>query len=75
MHFADIHGSLSATLTPGYLCIGTPDRLPPFAVWLAFPTADYYGGTDADCGHRQTACLGIPRPASHVHTKGLCEVR
>ena len=39
----------------GYLCIGLPDRLPPFAMWPALPTSDYYGGSDpsprasADC--------------------------
>jgi len=23
------------------------DELPPFALWPAFPTSDYYGGSDA----------------------------
>jgi hypothetical protein len=73
LHFTDIHGYDSATLAPGYLCSGTPDRLPPFALWPALPASDYYGGSDApevslaDCGpFRFTG-------ASHVHLNGLCE--
>jgi hypothetical protein len=34
----------------------------------------YSGGSDADRGRWQAACLGTPRPASPVHAKGLCEV-
>src|SRR5262245_33790207 len=41
----------------GYLCSGTPDRLPPFAMWPAFPASDYYGGSDAPRFHRPTAGL------------------
>src|SRR5262249_39125801 len=33
--------------TPSGLAGGIPDRLPPFAVWPAFPAADYYDGSDA----------------------------
>jgi hypothetical protein len=73
-HFADIHGYGSATLTFGYLCIDTPDRLPPFALWPAFPTSDYYGGSDALANSRRTARLGKLAGASHVHDHGLCGV-
>jgi hypothetical protein len=58
----------------GYLCIGNHNRLPPFALWLAFPASDYYGGSDAihvslaDCS---PICFRI---ASHVHDKGLYEI-
>jgi hypothetical protein len=31
----------------GYLCFGKYDSLPPFAMWTAFPSSDYYGGSDA----------------------------
>jgi hypothetical protein len=31
----------------GYLGSGGIQPLPPFALWPAFPTPDYYGGTDA----------------------------
>jgi hypothetical protein len=74
LHFADIHGYGSAMLTSGYVCRDLPDRLPPFAMWPVLPTSDYYGGSDAGRRHWRAARLGIPRPASHVHDDGLCEV-
>lgn len=33
--------------------------LPPFAMWLAFPTSDYYGGSATLVPHRW---------ATHLHT-------
>jgi hypothetical protein len=50
------------------------DTLPSFALWLAFPTSDYYGGSDAI--HVSLAdCSPISfRIASHVHDKGLYEI-
>jgi hypothetical protein len=41
--------------------------LPPFALYTAFPGADYDGGSDALTWHRGTAPLGIHISASHVH--------
>jgi hypothetical protein len=46
LHFADVHG-LHIHHIFGYLCSETPNRLPSFALWLAFPTSDYYDGSDA----------------------------
>ena len=74
MHFADIHGYHSATLALGYLCLGPSDELPPFPLWPAFPTSEYYGGSDAQHDPWQTACLDIPCRASHVHADGLYAV-
>lgn len=61
-------------LAVGYICLGTPERLRPFAMWTAFPSSDYYGRSDAFNRHRLTARLGIRLEASHVHQDGLCEV-
>jgi hypothetical protein len=74
LHFTDIHDYGSVMLASGYMGRDLPDRLPPFARWPAFPASDYSGGSDADQGHWRAARLGIPRPASHVHDDGLCEV-
>jgi hypothetical protein len=47
LHFIDFHGYIPATLAFDYLCSDVPNKLPPFALWPAFPTSDYYGGSDA----------------------------
>ena len=47
---AAIHGYHSATWLLGYLCLGPADELPPFPLWPAFPTSEYYGGSDAQHG-------------------------
>jgi len=52
---------------------GNPNKLRPFALWLAFPTSDYYGRSDAQASHWWTAHLGIPACASHVHKIGLLQ--
>jgi len=31
--------------------------LPPFAMWPAFPTSDYYEGSATPQGHQPTTCL------------------
>ena len=57
-------------LTLDYLCFGRINHLPPFALWPAFPTADYYGGTDApqvSPADYRLRCRGV----SHVHGCGL----
>ena len=71
LHFADIHGYDSATWLLGYFCLGPSDELPPFPLWPAFPTSEYYGGSDAQHDPWQTACLDIPCRASHVHADGF----
>ena len=43
----------------GYLCSGSPDRLPPFALWPAFPTSDYYGDSVA-VGHAPVSLPRVP---------------
>jgi hypothetical protein len=40
--------------------------LPPFAMWLAFPTSDYYDGSDSWIRHRWTVHLHILIQVSHV---------
>lgn len=46
--------------------LGNPNGLPPFAMWPAFPAADYYGGSATTSGRRRTARLGIPQVASRM---------
>ena len=36
--------------TFGYHLRWSPDKLAPFAMWLVFPPADYYGASDATTG-------------------------
>src|SRR5947207_244732 len=57
----------------GYLCSGRSIRLPPFALWPAFPTSDYYGGTVTAQVSPADSRLRF-RAASHVHDRGLCMV-
>src|SRR5262249_26341592 len=39
-------------LALGYLCSGSPDRLPPFALWPALPASDCrVGGGALGCPH------------------------
>jgi hypothetical protein len=68
--FTGIPGT-SSRLASRYLSTGLLDRLPPFALWPAFPTADYYDGSDARSPLRLTANLGIGQRASHVPEDGL----
>ena len=70
LHFRS-HGTFTALLLLIDIVIVNP--LPPFAMWLAFPTSDYYDGSDASISHRWTARLGILIEASHVHIDGLYE--
>ena len=71
LHFRS-HGTFTALLLLIDFAIANP--LPSFALWLAFPTSDYYDGSDSLTSHRLTASLNILVRVSHVHTEGLNEV-
>jgi hypothetical protein len=72
LHFRS-HGTFTALLLlVDYSATFNP--LPSFALWLAFPTSDYYDGSDASISHRWTAHLSILIEASHVHTDGLYDI-
>jgi hypothetical protein len=46
--------------SPATSCPSRPastGSLPPFAMWPAFPTSDYYEGSATPYGHQQTTCL------------------
>ena len=58
----------------GYLCIGSPNRLPSFAMCLAFPSSDYYEDSVSCGSHRRPALLVILPQPSHVHDSGLYEI-
>ena len=64
--FADVHENFIPRWHPATSAREVSGRLPPFALWPAFPTSDYYGGSDAPqvspAGYR-LRCRG----ASHVH--------
>src|SRR5262249_11229445 len=36
------------------------NSLPPFAMWPAFPTSDYYGGSAPAWRHQATTALPVP---------------
>src|SRR5512132_2991788 len=38
-------------------CPASTGSLPPFAMWPAFPTSDYYEGSATPRGHQPTTCL------------------
>src|SRR4051812_18792575 len=67
LHFTDIHGYDSATLASGYVCCDPPDRLPPFALWPAFPASDCRVGGGAPKrwppSAAQTGRAVFPHPA------------
>jgi hypothetical protein len=72
LHFRS-HGTFTALLLlVDYSAIFNP--LPSFAMWLAFPTSDYYDGSDSLSSHRLTAHLSILVRVSHVHVDGLSEI-
>jgi hypothetical protein len=49
LHFADIHQRF-LRVNIRLPLLWNSDKLRPFAVWLAFPTSDYYGRSDAHLG-------------------------
>lgn len=51
-----------------------PNKLPPFAMWPAFPASDYYGGSDSTQRLRLTASLGIRWVASCIAVDALKRV-
>src|SRR5262249_40054634 len=68
-HFSRVVGEP----TRGYLSRGDVRPLPPLALWPAFPTSDYYGGSEPS----QVSPVDYPlrfREASHVHQGRLCGV-
>jgi hypothetical protein len=72
LHFRS-HGTFTALLLlVDYSATFNP--LPSFALWLAFPTSDYYDGSDSLTSHRLTASLNILIRVSHVHVDGLYEI-
>jgi hypothetical protein len=68
LHFRS-HGPFTALLL--LIDFATVNPLPSFALWLAFPTSDYYDGSDASISHRWAAHLNILVEVSHVHIDGL----
>jgi hypothetical protein len=70
-----------APVFTGDLLAFHPERcarsLPPFAMWTAFPSSDYYQGSAPSRGQQPTTCLpatgntrrrgGQPRDGSHVY--------
>jgi hypothetical protein len=72
LHFRS-HGTFTALLLlVDYSTTFNP--LPSFALWLAFPTSDYYDGSDSLTSHRLTASLNILVRVSRVHIDRLYEV-
>jgi hypothetical protein len=78
----DYHGSVSCfdfafiVLTSkdsGYCLIQGAFPLPPFALWPAFPTSDYYEGSDSAQVSTADCWPASSRAVSHVHDVGLCE--
>jgi hypothetical protein len=64
----NIHRTIAASQS----AIANP--LPSFALWQAFPTSDYYDGSDASISPRWTTHLNILIEASHVHVDGLYDI-
>jgi hypothetical protein len=46
LQFTDIHWGFSR-VSIRLVCFGNSVKLAPFPLWLAFPTAEYYGASDA----------------------------
>jgi hypothetical protein len=69
---------------PGGCLLGLPLPVWPFALYVAFPRADYYGHADCRYGHRRIsgrfpvlyvlALLSIPYQLSQVPIDGLHEI-
>ena len=75
--FRSLHFRSCGTFTALLLlvdCSATFNPLPPFALWLAFPTSDYYDGSDSLTRHRLSASLNILVRVSHVHVDRLYEI-
>jgi hypothetical protein len=56
-----------------FLC-GNVKPLPPFALWTALPSSDYYGRLRRHPGFTARSAGLRCRMASHVHGDGLCGV-